>query len=72
MSLIAKHAAQNRTLYWLLYLSSFFQSGDFPDGLVVENPLANARDIGSIPGSGKIPLTSGQLSLLGTDSKPVF
>ena len=38
MSLIAKHAAQNHTLYWLLYLSSFFQSGDFPAGLVVKNP----------------------------------
>ena len=27
-----------------------------PDGSVVKNPLANAGDVGSIPGFGKIPL----------------
>ena len=27
--------------------------GDFPGGSVVENPLANAGDMGSIPGSGR-------------------
>ena len=27
----------------------------FPDGSVIKNPLANAGDTGSIPGSGRSP-----------------
>ena len=27
----------------------------FPGGIVVKNPLANAGDVGSIPGSGRSP-----------------
>ena len=30
---------------------------DFPGGAVVKNLPANARDMGSIPGSGKIQMT---------------
>ena len=29
--------------------------GGFPGGSVVKNPLAKARDVGLIPGSGKSP-----------------
>ena len=28
---------------------------DFPGGSAVKNPPANARDVGSIPGSGRSP-----------------
>ena len=39
-------------------------SRDFPGGPVVENPLGNAGDMGSIPGWGtKIPYATEQLSL---------
>ena len=43
---------------------------DFPGGLVVQNPPANAGDIGSIPRSGKIPHASRQLSLCATATEP--
>ena len=33
-----------------MYISNFF-----PGGSVVENPPANARDVDSIPGSGRFP-----------------
>jgi len=31
------------------------KEADFPDGLLVKNPPANAKDVGSIPGSGRSP-----------------
>ena len=31
------------------------ESKQIPGGSVVKNPPANARDVGSIPGSGKFP-----------------
>ena len=33
----------------------------FPGGLVVKNPPANARDAGSIPGSGRAPVKGNPL-----------
>lgn len=41
---------------------------EFPDGPVVKNPLANAGDVGMIPGP-KIPHAGGQLSLWVTTTK---
>ena len=35
---------------------------DFPGGVVVKNPPANAGDTGSSPGPGKIPHATEQLS----------
>ena len=37
------------------YSSGNGDEGGFPDGSVVKNPPANARDLGSIPGSGRTP-----------------
>ena len=37
----------------LSYLKCIFKG--FPGGSVVKNPLANARDMGSIPGLGRSP-----------------
>ena len=46
-------------------------SRDFPGGPVVENPPANAGDMGSIPGRGtKIPHAVGQLSPCTTTREP--
>ena len=36
---------------------------DFPAGLVVKNPLANAEDVGSISGPERSHILWGQLSL---------
>ena len=39
-------------------ISHIFNSlyfGDFPGGSVVKNLAANARDVGPIPGSGRVP-----------------
>ena len=36
---------------------------DFPGGPVVKNPPASARDVGSIPGPGRVHVLWGQLSL---------
>ena len=43
---------------WILRVSTSFAfaGGGFPDGTVVKNPLAgavDARDVGSIPGTGR-------------------
>ena len=38
------------------------QIQDFPCGLEVKNPLANARDMGSVPDQGRVSHASGQLS----------
>ena len=35
------------------------QTGDFPGGLVVKNPPANAGDMGSIPGPGRFHMLWG-------------
>ena len=39
----------------ILYLVSTVCKGCFPGGSVVKNLLANARDAGSIPRSGRFP-----------------
>ena len=39
---------------------------------MVKNPPANAGDMGSILGSGKIPHAEGQLSLCTTTTEPVL
>ena len=36
-----------------VFLTSYYLSTGFPGGLVVKNPPANARDMGSIPGLGR-------------------
>ena len=41
---------QNLTILW-----SFFKDLQLPDGTVVKNPPANAVDVNSIPGLGKVP-----------------
>ena len=46
-------------------------SRDFPGGPVVENPLGNAGDVGSIPGWGtKVLHAMGQLSPCPTATEP--
>ena len=44
---------------FLLYDDSFYigilLTSIFPGGPMVKNPPANARDVGSIPGSGRCP-----------------
>ena len=47
-------------------------SWDFPGGPVVKNPPVNEGTTGLIPGPGKIPHASGQLSLCATITKPVL
>ena len=39
----------------MLYLKLLNEILGFPGGATVKNPLANAGDVGSIPGSGKAP-----------------
>ena len=46
--------------------------GDFPCGAVVKNPPANAGDMGSSPGSGKIPHDMKQLSPCATTTEPAL
>ena len=41
--------------YLLGYMVSVCLTLGFPGGSVVKNPLADTRDVGLIPGSGKIP-----------------
>ena len=45
---------------------------DFPGGAVVKNPPANSGDMGSSPGSGKIPHATEQLSLCTTTTEPAL
>ena len=40
-------------MFWSFLL--LFQGFPFPGGSVVKNPPANAGDVGSIPGSGRLP-----------------
>ena len=40
---------------WFLFYSLLLCILGFPDILVVKNPPASARDVGSIPGSGRSP-----------------
>ena len=51
--------ARGKTLIWDVRLSIFGGRfplfGGFPGGSVVKNPPASARDVGSIPGSGRSP-----------------
>ena len=42
----------------------------FPGDPVVKNPLANAGDTGLIPGPGRFPHVTGQLSLCSTATEP--
>ena len=44
----------------------------FPGGAVVKNPPANAGDMGSSPGPGKIPHAAEQLSLCATTTEPAL
>ena len=47
----------------ILFLNRFFlKLVNFPGGPVVKNPAANAGDMGSIPGPGKISCAPEQLS----------
>ena len=43
------------TEFWGKYFASNLQKPVFPGSSVVKNPLANAGDMGSIPGSGRSP-----------------
>ena len=45
---------------------------DFPGGPMIKNLLANARDTGLTPGSGKIPYNMEQLSLCATDTESIL
>ena len=45
---------------------------DFPGGPMFKNLLENARDMGLIPGPGKIPHNMGQLSLCATDTESIL
>ena len=47
-------------------------SWDFPAGPVVKNPPVNEGSTGLVPGPGKIPHASGQLSLCATVTEPVL
>ena len=49
-----------------------FRCGDFPGGAVVKNPHASAGDIGLIPGPGRFPHATEQLSLCTTTSEPAL
>ena len=40
---------------WFLFYSLLLCILGFPDSLVVKNPPANVRDVGSIPGPGRPP-----------------
>ena len=40
---------------FILLLHMYTHTGGFPDGSVIKNPLANAKDTGSILGSGRSP-----------------
>ena len=46
---VSNFSMSSPTLFFFL----FKNYGDFPGGAVVENPLANAGDTGSIPGPGR-------------------
>ena len=46
--------------------------GGFPGGAVVMNLPANAGDTGSIPGQGRFPHATEQLSLCTTTTEPVL
>ena len=37
------------------WINKMWYTWEFPDGLAIKNPLANARDVGSIPGSSRSP-----------------
>ena len=47
-------------------------SWDFPGGTVVKNLPANAGDMGSIPGPGRFPDATEQLSLCATTTEPAL
>ena len=58
----------NYTNYFLIKLEKKY----FPGGPVVKNLPAGTGDKGSIPGLGKIPHVTGQLSLCATTTEPVL
>ena len=49
------HSHANRFIRTLSFSVTLKQLVGFPDGSMVNNPPCNARNVGSIPGSGKPP-----------------
>ena len=56
----------------MLYETKEQSKWNFPGGVVVKNPPANAGDTGSSPGLGRLPHAVEQLSPCATTTEPVL